>query len=301
MLTPLETQLLGIMMIIIMFGMGASLTFKDFAIALRKPHAIGVGMLCQYGLMPLTAFLLGRALGIPDGYLIGLILMGCMPGGTTSNIFVYFSKGRLSLSILMTVCSTLMAIVMVPLTISFYGRGMEGDWAIPPSQVTSLLFVLLIPTVLGLLLRKWNANIGAVVELLGSVLGVVVIIFLLASWIPRNIELLLATSPSIYIASIALGLIGFTLGYFISRGLRLNPVRARTVSMETGIQNGPLAVLIVVMVFLDERQEAALVVPILYSIFIVLTSTVIMYFYRYITRREELARDNAKIGNTAVK
>ena len=301
MLTPLETQLLGIMMIIIMFGMGASLTFKDFAIALRKPHAIGVGMLCQYGLMPLTAFLLAKTFGLAEAFMIGLILMGCMPGGTTSNIFVYFSKGRLSLSILMTVCSTLMAIVMVPLTIAFYSQGMEGDWAVPPGEVIKLLFVLLVPTVIGLLLRKWNANIGAVIELVGSVLGVIVIIFLLASWIPRNWELLANTEGSIYFVSIALGLIGFTLGYGISRLLRLNPVRARTVSMETGIQNGPLAVLIVTVIFLDERQALVLVIPILYSIFIVLTSTVIMYWYRHITRREELARDNAKIGNTAVK
>ncbi len=296
MLTELETTLLGVMMIIIMLGMGSSLTFKDFAIALRKPQAIIVGMVCQYGLMPLTAFLLATAFGLRPEYTIGLILMGCMPGGTTSNIFVYFSKGRLSLSILMTVCSTLMAIVMVPVTMSLYSRGLEGEWAIPPDQIISLLFVLLVPTVIGIALRKFNANVGAVLELMGGVIGVIVIIFLLASWIPRNWDLLMATGPIIYACSIGLGLIGFGLGYFLAKNLWLDPIRARTISMETGIQNGPLAILIVAMVFTDERQQLVLLIPILYSMFIVMTSTVICLWYRKITDREVIARDNAKIG-----
>ncbi len=296
MLTELETTLLGVMMIIIMLGMGSSLTFKDFAIALRKPQSILVGMLCQYGLMPLTAFLLATAFELPPAHMIGLILMGCMPGGTTSNIFVYFSKGRLSLSILMTVCSTLMAVVMVPLTMSLYGRGIEGEWQVPPDQIIQLLAVLLVPTLIGMVLRRYNANIGAVIELLGGIFGVGVIIFLLGSWVPRNWELMMTTGASIYIVSIALGLIGFGLGYFMSRGLRLSTVRARTISMETGIQNGPLAILIAALVFTGQQQQLVLLIPILYSIFIVLTSTVILFWYRRITTAEEIARDNAKIG-----
>jgi predicted Na+-dependent transporter len=222
--------------------------------------------------------------------------MGCMPGGTTSNIFVYFSKGRLSLSILMTVCSTLMAVVMVPLTISLYGRGIEGDWVIPASEIIKILFVLLIPTMIGIAIRKKNANVGAVLELMGGVFGVFVIIFLLASWIPRNWALLMETGFPIYFASIALGLIGFGLGYFLSRNLRLDPIRARTISMETGIQNGPLAILIVAMVLEGTTQQLVMLIPILYSVFIVMTSTMIMFWYQRITKREQFARDNAKIG-----
>ena len=297
MLTELETTLLGVMMIIIMLGMGSSLTFKDFAIALRKPQAIGVGMLCQYGLMPMTAFLLATIFGLPPAYTIGLILMGCMPGGTTSNIFVYFSKGRLSLSILMTVCSTLMAVVMVPLTMSLYGSGVEGEWQVPADQVIQLLVVLLVPTLIGMALRRYNANIGAVIELLGGIFGVFVIIFLIGSWVPRNWDLMMTTGPAVYTVSISLGIIGFGLGYVLARGLRLSPVRSRTISMETGIQNGPLAILIAAMVFTGEQQQLVLLIPILYSIFIVCTSTMILFWYRRITTREELARDNAKIGD----
>jgi BASS family bile acid:Na+ symporter len=299
MLSETETRLLGVMMMVIMLGMGASLTFKDFAIALRKPQGIAIGLLCQYGIMPLLAFGLATALALPPAYAVGLILMGCMPGGTTSNIFSYFSKGTLSLSILMTVCSTLVAIVMVPLTLAFYSQGIEGEWRIPRENVIQVLFVLLVPTVLGIALRKWNANVGALIEMLGGLLGVFVILFLIGSWVPRNWQLLLSTGFPVYTASIALGVVGFALGYALSRLLRQDGRRARTIALETGIQNGPLAVLIVLLTFSGTQQQDVLLIPVLYSLFIVLTSSAVTVWFRRITTREELARDAAKIGALA--
>jgi len=299
MLSELETKLLGVMMMVIMLGMGASLTFKDFAIALRKPQGLLVGIVCQYGLMPALAFGLATLLGLPPAYAVGLILMGCMPGGTTSNIFTYFSKGVLSLSILMTITSTLVAILMVPLTLAFYSQGIEGDWQIPPGNVIQVLFVLLVPTVIGIFLRKWNANVGAVIEMIGGLLGVVVILFLIVSWVPRNHQLLLDTGFPVYAGSIGLGLFGFLLGYGLSRLLRQDAQRSRTIALETGIQNGPLAVLIVTLTFTGTQQQEVLLIPVLYSLFIVLTSSAVTVWFRRITEREALARDNAKIGSVA--
>jgi bile acid transporter len=296
MLTETETRLLGVMMMVIMLGMGSSLTFKDFGIALRRPQGIAIGLVCQYGLMPALAFGMSQLLGLPPAYAVGLILMGCMPGGTTSNIFAYFSKSTLSLSILMTVSSTLVAIVMVPLTLTLYSTGIEGEWQVPPRSVIQVLFVLLVPTVIGIALRKWNANVGAVVEMIGGALGVVVILFLIGSWVPRNWGLLLETGFPVYAASIGLGLFGFVLGYGLARLLRQDAQRSRTISLETGIQNGPLAVLIVLLAFEGNQQQQVLLIPVLYSLFIVLTSSAVTVWFRRITTREELARDTAKIG-----
>ncbi|MCA3240543.1 MAG: bile acid:sodium symporter [Rubrivivax sp.] len=296
MLSETETRLLGVMMMVIMLGMGASLTFKDFAIALRKPVGVAVGLLCQYGIMPFLAFLLAKGLGLPPAYAVGLILMGCMPGGTTSNIFTYFSKGTLSLSILMTISSTLVAIVMVPLTLAFYSAGIEGEWQIPRENVIQVLVVLLVPTVLGIALRKWNANVGAVIELIGGLLGVLVILFLTLSWVPRNWQLLLTTGFPVYVGSIGLGLGGFVLGYGLSRLLKQDARRSRTIALETGIQNGPLAVLIVLLTFSGTQQQEVLLIPVLYSLFIVLSSSAVTVWFRRITTREELARDAAKVG-----
>jgi BASS family bile acid:Na+ symporter len=294
MLSELETQLLGLMMALIMLGMGASLTFRDFGLALRRPQGIGVGLVCQYVIMPLLGFALAIALRLPPEYAVGLILMGCMPGGTTSNIFTYFSKGALGLSILMTVCSTLVAVVTVPLLLGFYTRGMQAQYVIPAANVAQVLAVLLIPTLLGMLLRKWNPNVGATLELAGGILGIAVILFLIGTWVPRNWQLLLTTGPAVYAAAIGLGLCGFLFGYWLAHGLRQDGRRARTISLETGIQNGPLAVLIVTLSFSGETQQQILLIPVLYSLFIVLSSSALTLWYRARATAEELARDRVQ-------
>lgn len=298
MLSEAETKLLGILMIVIMLGMGASLTFRDFQIAFKKPKGVLVGVLCQYGIMPFLGYTLAVVLGMPPALAVGIILMGCMPGGTTSNIFTYFSKGALALSIMMTSVSTLVAVVAVPSLIAFYSNmaGVSGEFAIPAANVAQVLVVLLVPTLIGMTLRKTNPNIGATIELLGSILGVFVIIFLIGSWVPRNYQLLLTTPWTVFVAAIALGLAGMLCGYWLARLLRQDNNRSRTISLESGIQNGPLAVLIVTLTFKDELQQQVLLIPVLYSLFIVLTSSAVTVWYRKNATREALARDRAKVG-----
>ena len=301
MLTDTETKLLGVMMMVIMLGMGASLTFKDFRIAFKKPQGILVGLLCQYGIMPFLGYALGLLLGLPPALAIGLILMGCMPGGTTSNIFTYFSKGVLALSIMMTICSTLVAVVMVPLLLDFYAglSGLPTEYKVPAGNVAQVLVVLIVPTLIGLFLRKWNPNVGATIELIGGALGIFVILFLLVTWVPRNHQLLASTPWPVYAAAIGLGLVGMLLGYLLSGLLKQDRRRARTIALETGIQNGPLGILIVVLTFSGEMQQQVLLIPVLYSLFIVLTSSAVTVWFRGITTREELARDRAKVITAA--
>ena len=297
MLTDTETKLLGVLMMVIMLGMGASLTFRDFLIAFRKPKGVIVGLICQYGIMPFLGYLLAVLLKLPPALAVGLILMGCMPGGTTSNIFTYFSKGALALSIMMTSVSTLVAVVMVPSLISYYSRlaGVTGEFAIPAANVAQVLVVLLVPTVIGMFLRKFNPNVGATIELVGSMLGIFVILFLLVSWVPRNYQLLLSTPWPVFFAAVGLGLFGMLLGYWLARLLWQDNNRSRTISLETGIQNGPLAVLIVTLTFSGEMQQQVLLIPVLYSLFIVISSSIITVWYRANATREALARDAAKV------
>lgn len=301
MLTDLETKLLGVMMMIIMLGMGSSMTYRDFLMAFRKPRGILVGLVSQYLVMPFLGYLLAVLLGLPPAMAAGLILIGCMPGGTTSNIFAYFSKGVLALSIMMTTVSTLIAVITVPLLLQFYGglAGLSGEYVIPPENVAQVLVVLLVPTVLGMFLRKLNANIGATLEMIGSLLGVAVILFLIASWVPRNYQMLLDTGPRVFVAVIGIGLSGMLLGYWLARALGQDPNRSRTISLETGIQNGPLAVLIVTLTFAGTLQQEILFIPILYSLFIVITSSLVTIWYRRTSTAESLARDAAKVKAAA--
>jgi predicted Na+-dependent transporter len=201
----------------------------------------------------------------------------------------------LSLSILMTVVSTLLAVVLVPVTLGIFSAGIEGDWKIPPGNVAQVLFVLLVPTLIGMLLRKWNPNVGATIELIGGLLGVVVILFLVVSWVPRNYQLLATTPWQVYFGAIGLGVFGFGVGYVFARLVRQDPQRSRTIALETGIQNGPLGVLIVVLTFSGPQQQEVLLIPVLYSLFIVITSSIVTVWFRRISTREALARDAAKV------
>lgn len=278
MVGPLEQAILAAMIFVIMLGMGASLTPRDFILAFKRPYGLFIGLASQYGFMPLVGFTLAALLPLPQAVAIGLLVIACMPGGTTSNIFTYFSKGNLALSILMTVTSTIFGVILVPILLVFYAGALDFD--IPRENIVVTLVLLLVPAALGMGLRKLNANVGAVTEFGGSVLGVVFILFLVVSWIPRNWGFLMETGGATYLAAIGLGLVGITIGYGFAKVLRLHPRNARTVALETGIQNGPLAIAIIAFTWPADQAQAVMVVPVLYSLFIVIISTAVTLFFR---------------------
>jgi BASS family bile acid:Na+ symporter len=273
-----EQALLALMIAFIMLGMGASLTLKDFVLALKRPYGLFIGLMSQYGFMPLIAFALAATLPVSNEIKIGLLIMGCMPGGTTSNIFTYFSKGNLALSVLMTVNSTVFGVVLIPLLLVLYAAGL--NITIPAANIVVTLFLLLVPVAIGMVLRRLNANIGALVELGGGALGLFFIAFIAVSWVPRNWQFLLGTPLSVFAGAIGLGMLGFLFGYLFSMLLRLHPRNARTVALETGIQNGPLAIAIVALTFSGTQQQAIMAVPALYSLFIVVTASTVTLWWR---------------------
>lgn len=285
-----EQTLLRIFIVVIMFGLGAGLTPKDFGLALRRPWGLIIGWLTQFGIMPLTAYLLIVAVLFPfsmtgDVLLIalGALIMGSVPAGTTSNLFTYFSKGNLALSVTMTVNSTLWAFIMTPAALFVYSRllGLDESLSIQFVELATVIVGLIIPVALGMLIRRFSSNIGAVLELLGGLFGLLFIPVLIAIWVPRNWQLLLTTEWPTYVVAIGLGLVGITVAYYISKLLRLHPMNARTIALETGINNGPLAIAVIVAVYIDNPGvDSILLVPALYSLFIVLISTAVTLIFR---------------------
>ena len=296
--TPFEEILLVIMVFVIMFGLGAGLTPRDFRQALRRPWGLIIGWVTQFGIMPLLAYFLiiTFLFQLPKEYAIpvaiGAMIMGSVPAGTTSNIFTYFSKGNLALSVIMTTNSTLWAIIMTPLSLYIYLSLLlpEGGIAqqIPPRNIIVTLIILLIPVVLGMLIRKYSANVGAVLELMGGLVGVFFILFLLSTWVPRNWGLLSSTPWQTYVVAIGLGLFGIMIAYLLTRGFKMHPMNARTIALETGIQNGPLGIAIVLLNFSgDPTIGLVLIVPALYSLFIVLIATAVTIWFRKANLAEE--------------
>ena len=288
--TPFEQNLLVGLVFVIMFGLGAGLTPRDFKLALKRPAGLIIGFLTQFGIMPVLAYMMCLAFlfqlapeyAVPVA--IGALLMGSVPAGTTSNMFTYFSKGNLALSVMMTTNSTLWAIVMTPLALAIFGGLLfteASEFEIPIGNIIATIALLLIPVVLGMLIRRFSANIGAVLELLGGFFGLFFIVFLLATWVPRNWGLLTSTPWQTYVVSIGLGLFGILIAYGISKAIRLHPANARTIALETGIQNGPLAIAIILLTYSGSPDIGLiLIVPALYSLFIVLISTVVTIVFR---------------------
>ena len=285
-----EQTLLRVFILIIMFGLGAGLTLKDFTLALRRPWGLIIGWIAQFGIMPLAAYALIVLVLIPfsppEGVLfiaLGALIMGAVPAGTTSNLFTYFSKGNVALSVTMTVNSTLWAFVMTPLALWFYSNliGLDESLSVPVSELATVIVGLIIPVGIGMLIRKLSANIGSIIELLGGVFGLLFIPFLIAVWVPRNWQLLLDTQWPTYTVAIGLGAVGMLGAYYMSKLLRLHPANARTIALEAGINNGPLAIAVIVAVYIDSPGlDQILLVPALYSLFIVILATAVTLVFR---------------------
>lgn len=288
MVSQTEQLLLGLMIGVIMLGMGASLTWRDFVRAFKRPWIMILGIIFQFGVMPLLGFLLAWSLSLPPALAIALIIMASMPGGATSNIFTYFAKGDLALSVTMTAASTLAAAVLTPLAVLLYGSVfMTSEVSVGFANLAVGLLLTLIPVAIGMYVRRHNANAGAIMELGGGILGVLIILFLIVTWVPRNYTILAITPWQVYAGVIGIGLIGFVCILSICIAMRMGFKRASTVSLEIGIQNGPLALSIVLLSFPAALAAEMSLIPALYSLFIVLSSTLMTIIYRRGNERRE--------------
>lgn len=293
----LEQTLLRVFIVVIMFGLGAGLTPKDFGLALRRPWGLVIGWVTQFGIMPLVAYLLILTVLFqfgPPGEMawiaLGALIMGSVPAGTTSNLFTYFSKGNLALSLVMTVNSTLWAFIMTPAMLWVYANllSLDDSVEIEFSELAIVILGLVVPVLLGMLVRRLSSNTGAILELVGGLFGVLFIPFLIAIWVPRNWQLLLDTEWPVYAVAIGLGLVGIFSAYSIARLIRLHPMNARTVGLETGIQNAPLAIAVIVAIYLEtDHVDEILLIPALYSLFIVIISTLVTFWFRRANLAEE--------------
>ncbi len=283
MLSSMEQAGLAIMIFVLMLGMGATLSPSDFGRALKRPKGILIGMVSQFGVMPLLAFLIARALGLPDLVAISLIMVGATPGGTTSNLFTHFSRGDLSLSISMTVASSLAAIVMMPLLVGIYVTSLDTPIEVPLAKIIASIVIVLIPVGIGMGIRQRSESAARRLEKLGSVFGILIIVFLIISFTIRELNLFASTSGAIYASVTLISFGGFIIGYWGSRMTGLSPKTARTVSLETGIQNTPITMGIILVSFPEANHAEMMTLPLIYALSIVIFSCLVTLVYRRIS------------------
>ena len=233
-----------------MFGMGLTLRWDDFRVVFCRPRDVTIGCMAQFTVMPLLAFVLARLFQLDEALTLGVVLVGCCPGGTASNVITYLAKGDLALSVGMTGVSTLLAPVMTPLLVWLLAdKTVDVDVA---AMFLSILWVVILPIVAGLVVKRlWPRQTEQATVYLPALssLAIAAIVLIVISASAHQLFIPASDSPTgspsgglIILAVVMLHNIGgLTIGYLIGRLLRLPTQKRRALSIEVGMQNSGLA------------------------------------------------------------
>jgi len=227
---------------IVMLGMGFTLTPDDFRRLFRMPGSVALGFLAHYTIMPLTGWFLGWLLHLDPGFAVGLILVASCPSGTASNVMTYLARADVALAVAVTLTSTLFAFVMTPL----WCQALAGRY-VPVDALgicLSTLQVVVAPVLIGVICNWRFHRAVARISRFGPVISVVALVLIGGGILAQNAPTVVANAGRLSIAAVLLHVIGFGLGYVVSRVLRYPALVARTVSIEVGMQNGGMAAML---------------------------------------------------------
>ncbi|KAL4312848.1 hypothetical protein GQ457_01G003430 [Hibiscus cannabinus] len=225
-----------------MLGMGMTLTLDDLRGALAMPKELISGFVLQYSVMPLSGYFVSKLLNLPSHYAAGLILVGCCPGGTASNIVTYLARGNVALSVLMTAASTLSAVIMTPfLTAKLAGQYVAVDAV---GLLVSTLQVVLLPVLGGAFLNQYFHGLVRFVSPLMPTIAVGTVGVLCGNAIAQSASAILSSGLQVVLAAALLHTFGFFFGYILPRALGVDVASSRTISIEVGMQNSVLGVVL---------------------------------------------------------
>ena len=235
----IQTGWINYLLMIVMFGMGLTMKAEDFAVVFTRPRDVIIGCAAQYLIMPALAFGLGTVFGLSKELLVGVILVGTCPGGTSSNVITYLSKGDTALSVGMTSISTLIAPVLTPaLTYLYLRTSVEVD---VKSMFISIVQVVLIPIGIGMLANKAFGKYTARVKDVLPVVSISAICLIVAAVVSHNSENIMTTGAVVLIVVILHNLLGYLFGYLTGSVFKMNIERKKAISIEIGMQNSGLA------------------------------------------------------------
>lgn len=238
-ISHLKPQLINPLLGVIMFGMGLTLQAEDFKVVFSRPKDVLMGCLAQFTVMPLLAFALTKIFRLEPALAIGVILVGCCPGGTASNVITYLAKGDLALSVGMTAVSTLLAPVLTPLLVWLLaGETVDVDVV---GMLLSILWVVILPIALGLLVKRFWPRTTEQASAYLPALSTLAICLIVLIVIAANAHKLLDGGLVILLVVVLHNVCGLGAGYLIGTLLRLTPAKRRAISVEVGMQNSGLA------------------------------------------------------------
>jgi BASS family bile acid:Na+ symporter len=261
---------------VVMFGMGLTLNLHDFKIVFSRPKDVITGCLAQFTIMPLLAWGLSRLFALDEALALGVVLVGCCPGGTASNVITYLAKGDLALSVGMTGVSTLLAPFLTPLlTWALAGKSVDVDVA---GMLLSILWVVILPIVAGLIVKwlwpKFTEKATAYLPALSSL----AISMIVAIVIGANASKLLAGGMIIVAVVMLHNICGLGFGYLIGKLLGLSEPKKRAISVEVGMQNSGLASSLATLHF--AAYPMATIPGAIFSVWHNISGAIVAYLYR---------------------
>jgi bile acid:Na+ symporter, BASS family len=233
------TSLIVPLIQLIMFSMGTEMSLKDFEGVIKTPKAVLIGLVSHFTIMPLVGVSLAKGFGFPPEIAAGIVLIGSVPSGVTSNVLAFIAKANMPLSITIATVSTLMAPIMTPFLMKILaGQFVEIDFI---KMMLHVVEIILIPIALGLIINrlihqgmKWLQTVMPILSMCGVLMMLIVIV-------SSGRDALLNIGPLLFLASIIHHSTGYLLGYWSGRLMGLDEPTCRTISLEVGMQNGGLA------------------------------------------------------------
>lgn len=224
---------------ILMFGMGTSLSIRDFARVMQMPKGVIAGVLCHYTIMPLVAFVITRIFSFPDEISAGIILVGSCPNGLASNVMTYLARANLALSVTLTAVSTMLAPFVTPMFMQLLaGQYVEVDFW---KMMIDIFQIVILPIMAGLIFNHFLHGKFKLLDEIMPVFSMIAIAMIICVITAIGRDALLVVGPLLILAVLMHNMSGYFLGYWSGRLLRMKENDCRTIAIEVGLQNAGLA------------------------------------------------------------
>ncbi|XP_031436760.1 LOW QUALITY PROTEIN: sodium/bile acid cotransporter-like, partial [Clupea harengus] len=270
-----------IILFITMVSLGCTMEIAKIRAHILRPKGVAIAVVAQFGIMPLTAFSLAKVFQLAPIEAVTVLICGCCPGGNLSNLFALALQGDMNLSIVMTTCSTVLALAMMPTLLYLYCQGFDLENAVPYTGILIALAMTLVPCGVGIAINHWIPGWSKMIIKIGlSILLIASVAIGVMSGITIGGSVWVVLSPQLMAVACLMPLTGFLLGFVMSSLCKLNGQCRRTIAVETGCQNIQLCSTILKVAFLPEVIGPLYLFPLLYIIFQAGEALLLVLLYR---------------------
>ena len=272
--------LLPLALFIIMLGMGLSLVIDDFKRVAQYPKAAAIGLTNQLLLLPLIGFAIASVSGLPGELCVGLMILAACPGGVTSNLISHLSKGDTALSISLTAISSVASIITIPLIINFaIGYFLDADTVMKPpikDIVIPIIAITILPVSVGMFVKSKKPDFASRMDKPVKIFSAVFLLLIIIAAIIKEKQLLMDYFGQVWMATLGLNVATMLLGYAAARIFKLTLPQSITISIESGIQNGTLGLVIATTVLQNSQMT---ITPAIYSLLMFGTGALMVFYF----------------------